>query len=631
MSSDANARDGADRKPNGGSAERGKGDGKQRDAKFYDARKERQAGQESATHPKAAASAGGGAAEDGWSSVSRSRAEPKATKQPEGGAGRGGAKSGARGGGAIGAAWAGRGGNVEAGAAPPRKEGPDSEKPANKTRPATAPPGRGRGDATRDSGQGRVGDAGGRGRGRGGPSSGADAPAGDGHFARTEWLALSPGWFPLCGPGVGAGGVGRGRETASEGGALPRGGQDAPAFDLSWFPDLASSSAGAAPMGAWAGRTDKIREAPSHQPVQEQQEQQQRGQQGAAGGEGWTKVVKQKTPGMLDLSAVPASWAAASAPGDGKRREVHGALKHKPGKPDAGRGPPESIHKVGGGGKKAPILLSDLFPQLQSARKKVSMPVPYTVAQGAVQSGKQDGREQRQKSHMVMNPNAADGNRMIVLHRKEKEGGKKKNKLSPLKKLILKDRAVSKDRQAAAAEAVAAAAVAPAVAAAVPQPVILGADGGGVAASGGEEEAGGAGAGGGAGEGGEAVSSEETAQALGEWFASRGLDLADPAHVQELLRSLNEEDDEEEEDEAAATKASEARQASNQDEGAACLSSGVTRATLPSVVTWNPNYSARLERAVSEAELEDELDTEGEEEEASDTDGENCGANSAAA
>lgn len=201
MSSDANARDGADRKPNGGSAERGKGDGKQRDAKFYDARKERQAGQESATHPKAAASAGGGAAEDGWSSVSRSRAEPKATKQPEGGAGRGGAKSGARGGGAIGAAWAGRGGNVEAGAAPPRKEGPDSEKPANKTRPATAPPGRGRGDATRDSGQGRVGDAGGRGRGRGGPSSGADAPAGDGHFARTEWLALSPGWFPLCNPG----------------------------------------------------------------------------------------------------------------------------------------------------------------------------------------------------------------------------------------------------------------------------------------------------------------------------------------------------------------------------------------------------------------------------------------------
>ena len=34
------------------------------------------------------------------------------------------------------------------------------------------------------------------------------------------------------------------------------------------------------------------------------------------------------------------------------------------------------------------------------------------------------------------------------------------------------------------------------------------------------------------------------ARLLGEWFTSRGLDPADPAHVQELLRSLSEEEDE---------------------------------------------------------------------------------------
>ena len=105
-----------------------------------------------------------------------------------------------------------------------------------------------------------------------------------------------------------------------------------------------------------------------------------------------------------------------------------GAPPHKEVKKDAGTS----------SGKKAPITLLDLMTVIR--RKDVKMPTPYTLKQDTEAETNNKPKPQRRCENLVRNPNAADGQSMVVLRRKEKEGGKKKTKISPLKKLILRDR-----------------------------------------------------------------------------------------------------------------------------------------------------------------------------------------------
>ena len=131
--------------------------------------------------------------------------------------------------------------------------------------------------------------------------------------------------------------------------------------------------------------------------------------------------------------ASPASAAAASA---ALKVVAAGSQKDK----DAKRPGNECKKKEKG----APILLSELIPMLQ--RKDVKMPTPYTHITKQDEADSHKSKAHKRSDNLVRNPNAADATSMVVLRRKEREG-KKKTKISPLKKLILRDRRERLERE----------------------------------------------------------------------------------------------------------------------------------------------------------------------------------------
>jgi hypothetical protein len=131
--------------------------------------------------------------------------------------------------------------------------------------------------------------------------------------------------------------------------------------------------------------------------------------------------------------ASPASAAAASA---ALKVAAAGSQKDK----DAKRPGNECKKKEKG----APILLSELIPMLQ--RKDVKMPTPYTHTAKQDEADSHKSKAHKRSDNLVRNPNAADATSMVVLRRKEREG-KKKTKISPLKKLILRDRRERLERE----------------------------------------------------------------------------------------------------------------------------------------------------------------------------------------
>ena len=225
---------------------------------------------------------------DGWSSVSARKkgGNASATAGPGLSVPRGNRPAG-RGGGAALPAGRGRGPNHSA----PhndtlRKEGGHADQSAHKTRPGTAPAGRGKGGSAKFRGM-HPDDAGTRGQ------------------------LQEAGHAPRSGP----------ERSAAKGGVPPssaRGRDGGSELDKSWFPELQGTRASAPALGAWASTTRKIREAPVPRVAPEA---------GAAdhlsadGPGSWTKVGK-KVPGLIDLAAVPASWASASGAAAGKRRRI---------------------------------------------------------------------------------------------------------------------------------------------------------------------------------------------------------------------------------------------------------------------------------------------------------------------
>ena len=264
--------------------------------------------------------------------------------------------------------------------------------------------------------------------------------------------------------------------------------------------------------------------------------------------------------------------------------ESHGhnsaATKGKAAPPSAGAagaGMPIAHTETKKTGKKAPILLSELMPVLR--RKDVKMPTPYTSRQQAEADTRDASRKAPKRSdNLVRNPNAADGQGMVVLRRKEKEGGKKKTKVSPLKKLILRDRKERLARQAMESaadqepepEPGAPTLEQPADTSAL-QPLPQSSDaaqddgGGKTEFNEGMDCIAGAGLG------------DEASTLAAEWLRERGMDASNPAHVQHLLNTLNEEEDEEEEEEEDG-----GGDESDEDEGA--VQPPWTQ--LPSAVTW---------------------------------------------
>ena len=225
-------------------------------------------------------------------------------------------------------------------------------------------------------------------------------------------------------------------------------------------------------------------------------------------------------------------------------------------------------------------MLSELIPVLR--RKDVKMPTPYT-AKHQVEIGSSKNRDHKRTENLVRNPNAADSTKQyIVLRRKEKEGGSKKKKISPLKKLILRDRKERLERQAAADGAAASQRDGAAVGAESTTPEGLSAAEGGDAGDGAAVDA-----------GGTELLADEASQLAVEWLHERGMDPSNPEHVQQLLDSLNEEEEEEDDDECD----------ENNEEGAKQRA----LSQLPSAVSWtqqlhratwheraqNPDHGAR--------------------------------------
>eukprot|EP00802_Teleaulax_amphioxeia_P002465 Tamp_02467.p1 GENE.Tamp_02467~~Tamp_02467.p1 ORF type:complete len:773 (+),score=145.98 Tamp_02467:678-2996(+) len=260
----------------------------------------------------------------------------------------------------------------------------------------------------------------------------------------------------------------------------------------------------------------------------------------------------------------PSAWGGWGA--RAREAEGHGQLSAPPKSarmaptppgPPAGAAPADARKA----GKKAPILLSELMPVLR--RKDVKMPTPYTAKQ-RVEMDSSKHKAHKRTENLVRNPNAADSqNQFVVLRRKEREGGSKKKKISPLKKLILRDRKERLERQASADAAAAAHGDGAGVAAASAQP---------------EGQSAGDGGDGGDAEGGSAVdtgvaghAAHEASQLAVEWLSERGMDPSNPEHVQHLLNSLNEEEEEDDDE-------------SDEDNGEGAKQCALSQ--LPSAVSW---------------------------------------------
>ena len=258
--------------------------------------------------------------------------------------------------------------------------------------------------------------------------------------------------------------------------------------------------------------------------------------------------VNQRAPGAGAWGAVAWGHTSRISESQGQSGPVVGARGGKASSPATAAGAPHAQSEPKKTGKKTAITLSDLMPVLR--RKDVKMPTPYTAKQ---QAEADTGRSKSHKrSELVRNPNAADGQGMVVLRRKEKEGGKKKTKMSPLKRLILRDRKQRLERQAAALASNQSAADAPAV------PPVDDA-----AADTHESECG--------GDLGEGQFSEDASKLAAEWMSERGMDASNPDHVQLLLHNLNEEEDDDEDSEPDDEEPAMSRQSWNE---------------LPSAVTW---------------------------------------------
>ena len=296
---------------------------------------------------------------------------------------------------------------------------------------------------------------------------------------------------------------------------------------------------------------------------------------GSADEEKWV-TVKPKAGGPAEAGAAPAHVPSAWG-GWGGVKTLESKSHAPASAAKAGGGPPPSIGKATlapaqseakRSGRKAPILLSELIPVLR--RKDVKMPTPYTARQ---QAEADRNKVHKRTDNLVRNPNAADGQAMVVLRRKEKEGGKKKAKMSPLKKLILRDRKDRLERQTTvAAEPTQSAAddAAPSN----PQHQSTGDSN--------DTEANSALLPAGIGQLG-----EEASKLALEWLSQRGMDPANPEHVQELLNSLNEEDEEDDDDDVDSEVQETAGKRS--------------WLQLPSAVTWSQNVRTRPAQACSQS------------------------------
>ena len=309
--------------------------------------------------------------------------------------------------------------------------------------------------------------------------------------------------------------------------------------------------------------------------------------------EQWVTVA-QKTKGAPAKAGAPARGAWGTKP-PAMSLKASSAAKGSLGVPNsagqAASGPAQAEAKKTSNRKSA-ITLMDLMPVLQK-KKDVKMPAPYTSKTVPEKDGGRSNNKTHSKNaNLVRNPNAADGQSMVVLHRKEKEGGKKKTKISPLKKLILRDRR-ERLEAAAAAEAAPASSTA-ALPVAEQEAVDLGQEEGSIrdAASAApdvavsnlldrdqDQFAADASAGATMPVAEQGWMAEETSQLAVEWLTSRGMDASNPSHVQLLINSLNAEPDEEgEEDEESEEEDGEQEELVPQGKR--------VWSQLPSAVTW---------------------------------------------
>lgn len=360
--------------------------------------------------------------------------------------------------------------------------------------------------------------------------------------------------------------------------------------DSQSFPSLDQASA-SVPKGSWArgagavGRwSNPLDIENTHTPPALMAPQQHKSAARRAEEEKWVTVApKPKAGGRAEVGASPAQGHAPSAWtgwGGSKPREPesHGpAHAAKAGRgPAPSTGPAMSVpaqSEARKTGRKAPILLSELIPVLR--RKDVKMPTPYTAKQQAEADGKH--KPHKRTDNFVRNPNAADGQSMVVLRRKEKEGGKKKTKISPLKKLILRDRRDRLDRQATSAAEESQNA---ANDTASSHPMHQG------ASEGNDTEAGSAVPAAGMGQLG-----EEASKLALDWLSQRGMDPANPDHVQQLLNSLNDEDEDDDDGEV--------------EPDAHATAGKRSWSQLPSAVTWAQDVRRRPSQACGQRDESD--------------------------
>mmetsp|Transcript_25875 Transcript_25875/g.85226 ORF Transcript_25875/g.85226 Transcript_25875/m.85226 type:complete len:455 (-) Transcript_25875:34-1398(-) len=192
--------------------------------------------------------------------------------------------------------------------------------------------------------------------------------------------------------------------------------------------------------------------------------------------------------------------------------------------------------------KKSPITLFELLPIFNSrASKAPSAPQAQQSCSAA-----------SKKSTPVLNPNAADSQRTLVLRRKERTA--KKNKLSSLKKLILKDRAERLVREGKAEARSTEAATA------VPEANV-------------EDQQ--------HEDGGQEILelSHEAAHLAEAWLEDHGMNATNPDHLEQLLEVLNQDSESSSEDEDEAVM---------EPQGLSTFWS------LPSVVSWTCRRSQQL-------------------------------------
>ena len=351
----------------------------------------------------------------------------------------------------------------------------------------------------------------------------------------------------------------------------------------SQFPALDHHASSLAPKGSWArgaGAGGRWTNPPldaetTHTPAPLMALPQHKSGGRRADEEKWV-TVKPKAGGRAEAGAAPAHVPSAWGGWGGvKTREPESHAPASAAK--AGRGPPPSIgpttfapvqSEAKRTGRKAPILLSELIPVLR--RKDVKMPTPYTARQLAEADR---NKVHKRTDNLVRNPNAADGQAMVVLRRKEKEGGKKKAKISPLKKLILRDRRDRLDRQTTVAAEPTQSAADDTVSSNLQHQSTGDSN---------DTEANSALLPAGIGQLG-----EEASKLALEWLSQRGMDPANPEHVQELLNSLNEEDEDDDDDDVD----SEAQETAGK----------CSWLQLPSTVTWSQNVRTRPAQACSQS------------------------------